>query len=36
MKIHADFECGNIRFIKQDGNEIFLTNEMRGTKRDSA
>ena len=36
MRIHADFECGNIRFIKQDGNEIFLTNEMRGTKRDSA
>ena len=36
MKIHANFECGNIQFINQDGNEIFLTNEMRGTIRDSA
>ena len=36
MKIHADFECGNVRFIKQVDDEIFLTNEMRGTKRVSA
>jgi hypothetical protein len=36
MKIHADFECGNIRFLKQEGNDVFLTNEMRGTVRDKA
>ncbi len=36
MKIHADFECGNIRFLKQDENDIYLTNEMRGTIRDKA
>ncbi len=35
MRIHADFECGNIRFLKEEGNEIFLQNEMRGTKRES-
>lgn len=36
MKIHADFECGNIRFLKQEENDIYLTNEMRGTVRDKA
>lgn len=36
MRIHADFECGNIRFIRQEENEIYLTNEMRGTIRDKA
>ena len=35
MKIHADFECGNIRLLETDGNNVFLQNEMRGTKRDS-
>ena len=36
MKIHADFECGNIRFLKEEDNIVYLTNEMRGTKRDYA
>ncbi len=36
MIIHADFECGNIRFLKQEENDIYLTNEMRGTVRDKA
>ena len=36
MKIHADFECGNIRFLKEEDNIVYLTNEMRGTKRDAA
>ena len=36
MRIHADFECGNIRFLKQEENDIYLTNEMRGTVRDKA
>jgi hypothetical protein len=36
MNIHADFECGNIRFLKQEENDIYLTNEMRGTVRDKA
>lgn len=36
MKIHAEFECGNIRFLKREGNEVYLTNEMRGTIRDKA
>ena len=36
MKIHADFECGNIRFLREEENTVYLTNEMRGTKRDSA
>lgn len=31
MKIHADFECGNIRFLKQEGDLILLQNELRGT-----
>jgi hypothetical protein len=36
MKIHADFECGNIRYLKEENGTVYLTNEMRGTKRDSA
>ena len=36
MKIHADFECGNIIFLRQEENEIYLSNEMRGTIRDKA
>ena len=34
MKIHADFECGNIRVLREDGCNIYLQNEMRGTTRD--
>ena len=36
MKIHADFECGNIRFLRQEEDVVYLTNEMRGTVRDKA
>ena len=36
MRIHSDFECGNIIFLKQEGNDIYLSNEMRGTIRDKA
>ena len=36
MKIHADFECGNIRLLREDGNVIYLQNEMRGTKKEAA
>lgn len=35
MKIHADFECGNIRFLREEGQDIYLQNEMRGTARTS-
>lgn len=35
MRIHADFECGNIRFLREEGGNVYLQNEMRGTKRDS-
>ena len=35
MKIHADFECGNIRLLREEGQDIYLENEMRGTARTS-
>ena len=35
LNIHADFECGNIRVLKQEGQIIDLQNEMRGTGRES-
>ncbi|MBQ7321617.1 MAG: hypothetical protein IJW99_05935 [Clostridia bacterium] len=34
MKIHADFECGNIRVLNVEGNHVYLQNELRGTTRD--
>ena len=34
MKIHADFECGNIKVIKEDGCHICLQNDLRDTKGD--
>ena len=36
MKIHSDFECGNICFVSEDGNNIYLKNEMRGTTKEKA
>ncbi|MBQ9691898.1 MAG: hypothetical protein IJV70_01925 [Clostridia bacterium] len=29
MKIHSDFEGGNIKVLGQDGNTVFLQNDMR-------
>ena len=34
MRIHADFECGNIKVLEQDGDRICLQNEMRDTEGD--
>lgn len=34
MKIHADFTGGNIAVKEQNGNEIWLENELRDTPRD--
>lgn len=34
MRIHADFECGNIRVLRTEGVHIYLQNELRGTTRD--
>lgn len=34
MKIHADFECGNIRVLNIEGCDVYLQNELRGTTRD--
>ena len=31
MKIHSDFEGGNIKVLGQDGNTVFLQNDMRDT-----
>ena len=33
-KIHADFECGNIRVLREEDGDIYLQNELRGTTRD--
>lgn len=35
MNIHADFESGNIRLLREEGQDIYLENEMRGTARAS-
>ena len=36
MRIHADFECGNARVLRQEGDTVYLQNEMRGTKKQTA
>ena len=30
MKIHSDFECGNIKLLGIEGNNVFLQNDLRG------
>ena len=34
MKIHRDFTGGNIRFVRQEGDTVWLENEIRDTTRD--
>lgn len=34
MIIHSDFECGNIKLINQQGDTVFLQNDMRDTQGD--
>ena len=34
MEIHANFTGGNITFIKQEGNTVYLNNQLRDTTRD--
>lgn len=31
MRIHSDFECGNIRLLKVDGDTVYLKNDLRDT-----